>query len=401
MSAPAIDTASGQTPDEPTAPALLDPAEMHGDAGPQCVATNAVPPHGAIATPAKSTWLRGHLGPILVGTAVLFGGTFAVERVLAALSAAQEEVARIENAQTARAQRIAIVVASEAIDVARSTGTQAQMTVHIRGGAVAGHVRTSARRVAERTAPTWTHQTWVPERDTTRSHIVQRFALTPQELQAWNPDLVDETVPAGTRVTVFRYQSAHPPVSLGVSNRGRLYYGVPLPAGPYWQIRNPARVWGTEVAVDAIMRGFTHVGTLYPDTAPVHIGDLSNRLGGRMRPHKSHQSGRDVDGAFYNRVQPELTTERFHDVYPSTLDVARQWSLFRYWIENDDVEMIFVERRLIAALYLHAQRIGTDAALLRRAFGSDGRRGILSHEPGHRNHFHARFRCAEQDTRCR
>ena len=49
----------------------------------------------------------------------------------------------------------------------------------------------------------------------------------------------------------------------------------------------------------------------FPDAYPLRVNQLSAREGGWLRPHKSHQNGRDVDlGFYYPTEEPVRVRER-------------------------------------------------------------------------------------------
>ena len=142
-----------------------------------------------------------------------------------------------------------------------------------------------------------------------------------------------------------------------------------------------------------------------PGAPVVMIGDISRRRGRRFRPHRSHQSGRDVDAAYYilPEAQQQANGYGWQRARSSTLDAKRQWRLFRYWIQQDIVTYIFVDRRLQRAMLRHAEHIGEDDEFLATVFQvhPNSEDPIIRYSPGHDDHFHVRFRCEERDTRCR
>ncbi|MCA9623482.1 MAG: penicillin-insensitive murein endopeptidase, partial [Myxococcales bacterium] len=86
-----------------------------------------------------------------------------------------------------------------------------------------------------------------------------------------------------------------PSVSLGRPNAGALEVGVEMPEDPRWEIVVPQHAWGTQETVDGIAAAVAAVNREHPGAHPLHIGDLSREFGGPLYPHRSHQSGRDVD----------------------------------------------------------------------------------------------------------
>jgi len=121
-----------------------------------------------------------------------------------------------------------------------------------------------------------------------------------------------------------------------------------------------------------------------------------------MRPHVSHQSGRDADIAYYT-VGRE-SNEGFIVATPETLDTPVTWYLLKTFIDQGRVRYIFVDYELQAVLYEYARDRGASDEELETWFQyprEDANRGIIRDSTGHDDHFHIRFRCASDDERCR
>jgi penicillin-insensitive murein endopeptidase len=119
------------------------------------------------------------------------------------------------------------------------------------------------------------------------------------------------------------------------------------------------------------------------------VGDISARAGGHLEPHISHQSGRDVDLGFYY-----TTPGRWYmAANAANLDLDRTWALIRALVIETDVQLILVDRKLLALLRAHAERIGEDPAWLDSLFGGPTSTTwpILRHADGHGTHLHVRF----------
>ena len=87
--------------------------------------------------------------------------------------------------------------------------------------------------------------------------------------------------------------------SIGQPNNGRLVDGVQLQSSADILVLEPAKAWGTKQLVQLIEMAAQETREAYPDTVPLVVGHLSRRKGGSLSPHRSHQSGRDVDVAMY------------------------------------------------------------------------------------------------------
>lgn len=234
--------------------------------------------------------------------------------------------------------------------------------------------------------------------DTVES-LARRYGVSVSYLQEMNPGVDFATLPPESRLLLYRFDPAAPPRSVGTANQGYLVGGMPMPEGNLWTVRNARQSWGTPMTIRNLVAGFHHVEEQHPGGVATLIGDISLPEGGPLRPHKSHRTGRDVDAAYYSL---DDSGTRFWDARSTQLDVARNWALFRYWIENDAVEYIFVDTSIQRALADYAHSIGEDPAFLRAAFQTEGGgRAVIRHARGHANHYHVRFRCRDNDTSCK
>jgi hypothetical protein len=229
--------------------------------------------------------------------------------------------------------------------------------------------------------------------------VCSLYGLDLEELSVMNPTQDLGTVAEGDELVIYRRPAEHRSYSRGTPNRGRLVDGVPMPENERaWIVKNPRYAWGTASTVRSIVLGMRHVAAILPGGTIPMVADLSRRDGGRLRPHRSHQSGRDADITYFDSYPGPAGGFRRETSY--SLDYERQWELFTYWIERDMVEYIFVDRRLIRGLSQYATSIGASPSLMEMAFGRSGRHGIIRHEPGHSDHLHVRFQCAEHDRAC-
>ncbi len=137
------------------------------------------------------------------------------------------------------------------------------------------------------------------------------------------------------------------------------------------------------------------------------VGDLSRRGGGDVDGHRSHESGRDADVAFYLRkgkkpfVAPRFTTiaEDFgaKNIPGVTFDAERNWDLVEAWITDPHAHVlqIFVADHLKRRLLEEASRSGATEAVLRRA------KDVLIQPKKalpHDDHFHVRVACPSRSS---
>ncbi|NOY92378.1 MAG: murein endopeptidase [Deltaproteobacteria bacterium] len=206
-------------------------------------------------------------------------------------------------------------------------------------------------------------------------------------------------------------------VSVGTTGEGWLAHGLSLPdEGPGFvrARRGEGTRFGTPRMLRAITLSAARVSVDVPGGAPLVVGDLSSRAGGRHRRHGSHESGRDVDLLFYAvdasgrsvRASGFLAYDRFGlgmprrgeaPGNPRFFDDVRNWALVRALLEDEasEVQWIFCSRGLKARLLRYAARSGASRELLFRASW------VLqqpSHGAPHDDHFHVRVRCTARDA---
>ena len=179
-------------------------------------------------------------------------------------------------------------------------------------------------------------------------------------------------------------------MSIGAPGSALLINPVALEQNPFWEIAARAVVHGTQETIDAIGTALTKVHEVFPDAPPIVIGDISDEDGGRLKRHKSHQGGRDVDLGFFFKSGP---AQHFVAGTAANLDLAKNWVLVRSLVTCTDVETILLDTRIQRVLYKYALGIGEDKAWLDTVFhfARGAKSAIVKHVAGHRNHYHVRF----------
>jgi len=242
------------------------------------------------------------------------------------------------------------------------------------------------------------------ERGDTLVAAASRYGVSTRDVIRWNAKLDGPSARPGTEVRIYTRAPVSPSEAIGPTNRGRLENPVMLPPHRGYVIRTPGRAYGTEETVRWIVDAFDHVDAKFKRTKVVRVHDISDKNGGKLRDHKSHQNGRDADISYY---QEECGPNgcRFTDFKSSELDVARQWTLLEQWLRNGQAEMIFIDYRLQAKLYRYAKRHGVSKAKLDRWIqyprGKYEADGVIRHFPNHEDHLHVRFVCPYSDLKCR
>ena len=196
--------------------------------------------------------------------------------------------------------------------------------------------------------------------------------------------------------------------SIGKPWHGRLHGGVRLPQGKGYLIRRPLRTWGTPETVATVRNVLGLVRAAHTGLHVLAIGDLSQKGGGRITEHRSHQSGRDIDIGFFYTTPPPGYPESFAVGTADNLDRAATWDLLTAFARTaddpDGVEAIFLDYGVQGLLYDWAKAKGVDERYLDRLFQypeGHGGTGLVRHEPHHNDHMHVRFRCPAGDANCK
>lgn len=233
--------------------------------------------------------------------------------------------------------------------------------------------------------------------------IARKYRVKISSVKRWNRRLNPRKLQIGQRVRLYVPGRGGASQSYGRANGGRLYNGVALEPGPGLEVRSKSRAYATARTTRLIRAALADVKARWPDAPMAIAGDLSRRGGGHIRPHASHQSGRDADISYYFRGNVQLPN-LFAMTY-ETVDTVKTWHLFKTLIDTGKVEYIFAVRPVQRALYEYARSIGYTAEelepLMQYPRPNSVREGIIRHVSGHDTHFHIRFTCGPKDRHCK
>lgn len=192
--------------------------------------------------------------------------------------------------------------------------------------------------------------------------------------------------------------------SAGSPNRGRIE-GEPclLPDIPHLYTRRFERIaHGSSHAIEVIVTAFANFRRDTGYQGEFIIGSVSRPHGRRFPPHRSHQSGRDVD----IRLPMLPWFETMIDPPPEQIDWVAAWALIDSFLATGQVSMIFLDADLQRYLYYAAMSMGASAAELDEIItwpqrgGHKGKK-IIRHSKGHDGHIHVRIKCGEDEPKCR
>jgi penicillin-insensitive murein DD-endopeptidase len=197
-----------------------------------------------------------------------------------------------------------------------------------------------------------------------------------------------------------------PAMSLGAPNEGRLVGGARLDDAKAVRVY-PSRAgrdrrWGLPELVGMLTRSSERVAAQHPGSV-LGVGDLSQRGGGDISLHHSHESGRDADVGFYvarsngkGFVGDDFVAfdreGRALDGRALRFDDARNWALVESWLSDPKARVthVFIAEHLRARLLAYARSVGAPERLrARAAFTLTQPRHALPHD----DHFHVRIAC--------
>jgi len=205
--------------------------------------------------------------------------------------------------------------------------------------------------------------------------------------------------PTGLKVTLMY---PHRSRAIGRPDNGRLINGNCIRDKVPGYIHFGSNSCATDQTVALIMFALGRLRQVYPDTPPLVIGSLSAAKGGHIRPHSSHQNGRDVDIGFIPFHNKGIRS--FRKLPPSDIDFEKTFFFMAVLLSTGKVRYIFVDYDLQKYLYRAAMNMGYSDDQLAIIFQYPANRykkkGIIRYSPGHRNHFHVRFKCPDGDNRC-
>jgi murein endopeptidase len=234
--------------------------------------------------------------------------------------------------------------------------------------------------------------------------VANLYKIHHHEIISLNPKVPPtEALRVGSEVVVYQ-RGADRSESVGLPHDGRIVGAMPLPDGPGRHITAQRwKSWATRHTILELNEVFAAWAKQDQAAPPILVSNLSARKGGQLDPHKTHQSGRDVDLGYIRKgAGPD---SGWQHMTRDTLDAKRTWKLLRLIVERADVEVIYMDRRLQRALLDHALAHGTVrksrlAYWLEVAQGERRDGPLIKHVPGHADHFHVRFACPSSEPRC-
>ncbi|NVB37607.1 penicillin-insensitive murein endopeptidase [Pseudenhygromyxa sp. WMMC2535] len=237
--------------------------------------------------------------------------------------------------------------------------------------------------------------------------VANLYKIFHHEIEALNPGVsLDRDLPPATKIVVYKHTPGGSSESVNFPGDGGLEGAMPMVDGPGRVIKHiPWKGWATRTTVatlDAVLREWAR---RFPSRQPILVGNMSAREGGRLKPHSSHQSGRDVDLS-YPQIWDRKEELNWRTMDSKNLDRELTWSLLELLRETGAVEVIFIDSKLQKLLYDHAVATKRHSkAALREWMEYPNPPGsgspLIRHVRGHADHIHVRFKCTAAEDRCK
>mgnify|MGYP001222473752 CR=1 FL=1 len=247
--------------------------------------------------------------------------------------------------------------------------------------------------------------TYTIRRGGSAKNVANLFKIFHHEMTELNPGVdLDAELAPGTSLVVYRRPSDGVSESVGAPSAGSLVGGVPMMSGRGRELKMiPWKSYATAHTVstlDKILDQWAARG----HAQPVLVGNMSARDGGRLEPHSTHQSGRDVDISYIQRL-PKGEELNWREMTQDNLDAAETWALLELLRESGTVEMVFIDRAVQKLLYDWAVEKGGKSKGQLKRWMEYPRNGpvtsaFIQHVPGHVDHIHVRFDCPKSQARC-
>ncbi len=230
----------------------------------------------------------------------------------------------------------------------------------------------------------------------------QRRIRPGRAMQAWvDPAVVWSYRPGGGPPVPDGFDVPPGGLSAGRPHRGRLIDGVQLPESPLYTRGIRRVLWGSSHTIEQLQIAFAN---FRHDTGFEHeiiVGSISRRGGRRLPPHRSHQSGRDVDIRLPLMAGVPATDHPNAD----EIDWYATWGLIKALGDTEEVTVVFLEADLHRRVYEAARVMGAEPEALADYLIFPRWRPksapLVRHSDGHDEHIHVRFKCGAAEPRCK
>ncbi len=254
------------------------------------------------------------------------------------------------------------------------------------------------------------------------SSLAKRFDVPVDKLRAYNPGVEGE-LSGKTELSIWidpkplkrkadvqipEFTVRQDAISVGAPKGGKLTNGIQFPRNDaLYKRRKPYIMWCGSFMAAQLQYAIAKFRYSYEFEGEVVVADMSQKHGGLFNPHKSHQSGRDVDiwlptlKGVYKKDQ--LTSKTYRPMSEEA-DWFALYGFLKALHETEAVHVVFLDYTLHDRVYKAAKLMGANdeelSEMIAYPRGAHHRQSLLQHSPGHVHHIHVRFKCGPNDEDC-
>ncbi len=237
-------------------------------------------------------------------------------------------------------------------------------------------------------------------------NVANLYKIFHHEISELNPGVpLKRDLPPKSGIVVYKAKDGAKSASVGLPSNGTLEGGVPMMDGPGRVMKMIGwKSFGTATTVallDTVLRHWAETG----HSQPVIVGNMSSRNGGRLSPHSTHQSGRDVDLG-YPQILPSGEELNWRVMDSKNLDGKETWALLSMLVQTGQVEVIYIDRGVQKLLHAYALEHGLMSKNALKGWmeypaPTGAGSPVIQHVKGHVDHMHVRFKCQPHETACK
>jgi len=231
--------------------------------------------------------------------------------------------------------------------------------------------------------------------------LSKRLSVTVSQLKDLN-SIKGSIIRPGQKLAYLVPGPETPSESVGKASSGKLVNGEKMPAGPGYSYGSRPNVYATNETITLLIQCFGQYRKKFTDGPDLVVGNMSRETGGKLDPHKSHQSGRDVDLGYIHKQKFQPVT-RMLATDEDNLDPEKTWFLLKCFLDTKKVKVMFIDYKIQKLLYeylvKHKYKKGYLDGIFQYPKGK-GTDAVIKHLQSHHHHVHIRFLCPEKDARC-